>query len=142
MRALDRKLLRDLWNMRGQALAICLVMACGVAMFVMSMSTLESLENTQQSFYDRYRFAHAFTRVKRAPKSLVASIAELPGIAEVQTRIVIDVVLDLPDFIEPASGRLISLPDRTAPNLNQLYLRRGRWLEPGRTGEVLASEAF
>jgi putative ABC transport system permease protein len=142
MRALDRKLLRDLWNMRGQALAICLVMACGVAMFVMSMSTLESLENTQQSFYDRYRFAHAFTRVKRAPKSLAASVAEIPGIAEVQTRIVIDVILDLPDFIEPASGRLISVPDRTAPNLNQLYLRRGRWLEPGRTGEVLVSEGF
>ena len=65
MSALDRKLLRDLWLMRGQALAICLVMACGVATFVMSLSLLHSLETTQQRYYEDYRFAHVFAHVKR-----------------------------------------------------------------------------
>ena len=31
MKALDRKLLRDLWHLRGQVIAIGLVVACGVA---------------------------------------------------------------------------------------------------------------
>jgi putative ABC transport system permease protein len=32
--ALNRKLIRDLWEMKGQALAIAAVIAAGVAMFV------------------------------------------------------------------------------------------------------------
>ena len=46
MRSLDRKLLRDLLGMWGQALAISLVMACGVAMFVAMLCTHESLQET------------------------------------------------------------------------------------------------
>jgi putative ABC transport system permease protein len=40
MRALDRKLFRDLWHMKGQALAIAMVLASGVATYVMSLSML------------------------------------------------------------------------------------------------------
>jgi len=43
IRALHRKLLRDVWRLRGQVLAIALVMASGVAVMVMSLTTVESL---------------------------------------------------------------------------------------------------
>ena len=43
MRALDRKVLRDLLRLRGQVLAIGLVIASGVAVLVMSLSTLDAL---------------------------------------------------------------------------------------------------
>ena len=49
MTALNRKLLRDLWQMKTQVLAICLVMASGVAMFVMALSTLEALAFTKET---------------------------------------------------------------------------------------------
>jgi putative ABC transport system permease protein len=140
--ALDRKLLRDVWHMRGQTLAICLVIGCGVATFVMSLTTVQSLSVTQSTFYERYHFADVFSHVKRAPKSLEARIAEIPGVARVETRIVADVTLDVPGLNEPAVGRLISLPDRTEPVLNRLHLRSGRMFEPGRNGEAVASEAF
>ena len=39
MRALDRKLWRDLWQMRGMALAISLVMIGGISTFVISRVT-------------------------------------------------------------------------------------------------------
>lgn len=142
MSALDRKLLRDLWQMRGQALAICLVMACGVATFVMALSMLHSLEDTQERYYEDYRFAHVFAHLKRAPRTLVERLMEIPGVSQAQVRIVEDVTLDLTTLPEPAIGRLISVPDRGEAMMNQLYLRRGRWLEPGRTEEVLACEAF
>jgi len=80
MTALNRKLVRDLGHMWSQALAICLVMACGIATFVMSLCTLASLEQAQQTYYDRYRFAHVFAHLKRAPASLAERIAELPGV--------------------------------------------------------------
>ncbi len=140
--ALDRKLLRDVWQMRGQTLAICLVIGCGVATFVMSLTTIGSLSVTQSTYYERYHFADVFSHVKRAPRSLEARLAEIPGVARVETRIVADVTLDVEGLNEPATGRLISQPDRGEPVLNRLHLRSGRMFEPGRNGEVVASEAF
>lgn len=128
--------------MKGQAIAIILVMACGVATFVMSLTTLKSLEKSQSAYYDRYRFAQIFTRVKRAPMSLAGQIAQIPGVQKVQTRIVQDVTLDIQNLPEPAIGRIISVPETGRPELNDLHLREGRYIEPGRAGEVLISEAF
>jgi putative ABC transport system permease protein len=142
MNALNRKTLRDLWGMKSQAVAIALVMACGVALFVLSRSLLISLELTQQTYYQRFHFAHVFATLTRAPDALTARIAEIPGVGRVQTRIVVKVNLSVPQLTEPASGLLISVPDIGKPALNQLYLRRGRWLNPGRDDEILASEAF
>lgn len=142
MTALHHKLVRDLWQMRGQMLAICLVLACGVATFVMSLSTLNSLRRTQNAYYERYRFADVFTHLKRAPNALAERVAEIPGVAHVQTRIVENVTVDVEGLAEPAVGRLISIPEQSRPGLNDLYLRNGRTIEPGRTGEVLVSEGF
>ncbi len=140
--ALDRKLLRDVWQMKGQTIAICLVIACGVSTFVMSLTTIRSLQESQQSYYDRYHFAEVFSHVKRAPKSLEARIGEIPGVSRMETRIVADVTLDVRGLTEPASGRLISLPERRDPLLNRVHLRNGRMPEPGRKGEVVACESF
>lgn len=142
LKALDRKLLRDIWDMKGQTLAITLVIACGIATFVMSLSNLNSLTTTQATYYDRYRFAEVFSHVKRAPTTLSNRIEEIPGVARVQTRVVVDVTLDIDGLNEPARGRLVSVPDYREPMLNRLFLRSGRWIEPGRQGEILANEAF
>lgn len=142
MSVLDRKVLRDLWQMRGQALAIALVMACGVAAFVMSLSMLHALENTQERYYEDYQFPHIFVHLKRAPRTLLERLVTVPGVSQAQARIVEDVTLDMPALAEPAVGRLISLPEHGEARMNRLYLRRGRWLEPGRSEEVLANEAF
>jgi len=142
MTALHRKMFRDLMQMKGQALAICLVIASGVATFVMALSTLESLHVSQMTYYERYRFADVFAHVKRAPLSLARRIERLPGVAQVQTRIVSEVTLDVPGLAEPAVGRLISYPERGQLGLNELHLRSGRMLDPLAVGEVLASEGF
>src|SRR5690606_24191706 len=65
-----------------------------------------------------------------------------PGVAAVQTDLAAPVTLDLPGLGEPASGLVRSLPDFGPPELNQLFLRSGRWLAPGSRGEVLVGEAF
>jgi putative ABC transport system permease protein len=140
--ALDRKLLRDLTRIKSQGLAISLVMACGVAAFVMALCTLLSLQQTRNSYYQEHRFADIFARVVRAPRALEPRLQEIPGVAAVQTRVVMDVNLDLPALADPATARLISLPDYQDPVLNVLFLRRGRMPEAGRAGEVVASEAF
>lgn len=143
MTALNRKLVRDLAQLRGQAAAIALVMACGVATFVMSVSTYRSLASALGAYYDRYRFADVFAPLKRAPRAVAARAADLPGVARAEPRVVVDVTLDVPGMAEPAVGRLVSVPDvPAASGLNRVYLRAGRYVEPGRRGEVLVHEAF
>jgi putative ABC transport system permease protein len=142
LRALDRKLIRDLWAMKGQSLAIASVIAAGVAMLVMYLSNFDSLQRTRAAYYDTARFADVFASLKRAPSNLEARIAALPGIEAVSTRVVADVTLDVPGMAEPATGRLISVPDGGRPVLNDVYLRRGRWVDPAHADEVLASEIF
>ncbi len=142
MTALHRKLIRDLIRMRGQVFAVTLVLACGIATWVCMRSAFQSLELAQSSYYSTQRFADVFVHVKRAPEGLKASISAIPGVATVETRVVMDVTLDIPGLKEPATGRLISIPDRRIPMLNDLFLREGRYIEPGERGEVLISEAF
>lgn len=140
--ALDRKLLRDLWHLRGQVGAIAVVVACGVAIVVTTRTTYASLIASRAAYYDGYRFADVFAHLKRAPERLRLQLAAIPGVEAAETRIVTEVTLDVPGLDEPATGRLVSVPERRQPILNDLYLRRGRWLEPGRRDEVLVSEAF
>ncbi len=140
--ALDLKLIRDLAAMRTQALAIALVIAAGIAMFVAYLSNFDSLDRARADYYLRQRFAEVFAGVRRAPEGLAARVAELPGVERVETRVVAEVVLDVPGLDEPATGRLVSVPGTDRPQLNDVNLRRGRWVAPGRADEVMASEAF
>jgi putative ABC transport system permease protein len=142
MSVLDRKLARDLLRLRGQLTAILLVVACGIASYVTLRSTYRSLLVSQATYYADYRFADVFASLKRAPSSVADEIARLPGAAAVETRVVVEVTLDVPGLDEPATGRLVSIPERRRAMLNDLYLRAGRWVEPGQSDEVIASEAF
>ncbi len=140
--ALDTKLFRDLRQMKGQAAAIAAVVACGVALFIMSLATLSSLQESQRAYYERYRFAHVFASLKRAPQVLEDRLLAIPGVAQVQTRIVRPVNLNVEGMSEPATGRIISIPEFSEPKLNALHLRSGRYIEPWRDNEVLVGEAF
>ena len=142
MTTLDRKLVRDLARMKGQVVTIALVVACGIASFVSALTTYESLRSSQRAYYAQTRFADVFARLERAPVTLIARIREVPGVAQVEPRLVFDVSLDAGTSGPPAVGRMVSVPAGGQPALNALHLRAGSLLEPGRTDEVLVSEGF
>jgi putative ABC transport system permease protein len=142
MKALERKLFRDLWTMKGQSVAIALVIAGGVATFIMSVSTLDSLKLTQSSFYTSCRFADVFVSLKRAPESLKTRLASIQGVRQVETRVVAAASLDVEGYGDPVTCQIVSIPDHGQPALNQLYLKRGTTVTPGRDDETLISESF
>jgi putative ABC transport system permease protein len=120
VRALTRKLLRDLLHLKGQVGAIAMVVASGVAIVVTTRTAYESLAGSQANYYATYRFADVFASLKRAPDSLVKKIEAIPGVTAARTRIVFDATLDVPGLLEPATGRLISVPERQQPKLNDV----------------------
>ena len=142
MNAIDIKLWRVLWNMRLQALAISLVIVSGIAVFIMSLSTYDSLYETRESYYRDHRFADIFTALKRAPLSIVSHVQAIPGVDQVDTRVLTYVNLDIAGYDQPVSGHLISLPNNSTGQLNQILLSSGRLLESNRDNEIILSKEF
>ena len=140
---LDRKLLRDLGRMKGQVLAVSLVMACGLTMMIMTRSLILTLESTRASYYQQYAMADIFAGLKRAPLAVAERLHTLPGVAAVETRVVVEVTLDLPGQAAPATGHIISLPeDGSVQKLNRVFLRSGRFPRSDERREVVLGESF
>ncbi|MBL36922.1 MAG: ABC transporter permease [Xanthomonadales bacterium] len=142
MRALNRKLFRDLWGLRAQAVAIALVIAGGVATWVISLSTIESLENSQRMFYQNYRFADVFASLERAPLVTVDRIREIPGVRAAEGRVRASATLTLQGFDEPVEALLTSIPEADDAMLNRLFLEAGRLPRAGDDSAVVVSESF
>lgn len=142
LRALNRKLLRDLSALKGQAAAIALVIASGVMTLMIAVTTLDALSLTQQRFYEDFHFADVFADLTRAPEAVSERLRGIPGVNRIETRVKAPVRLEVPGFDEPARGLLLSIPDGREALLNQLYLREGRLPDPGRADEVAVSDGF
>jgi putative ABC transport system permease protein len=139
---LDRKLLRDINAMRGQVLTIALLVAAGVAVFVGSVSTYDSLRSGCDRFYADARFPQIFVTLKRAPLSIVTRLSAVAGVAAVEPRIVRDVIVDWPSSSLPVSARMVSMAHAGDESLTRLHLRRGTAPEPGAAGSAAINEAF
>jgi len=139
---LNRKLLRDVWAMRGQSVAVAFVVAAGIAIYVMYQANFASLRDTQAEYYARQRFADVFVSLTRAPRSMSSEIAALPGVSALETRVVAPAILTTGAEARPANARLVSIPAGRRPRVNDLYLRSGQWIEPGRADQVILSEGF
>jgi putative ABC transport system permease protein len=142
MKALNMKMLRDVRASGGQVFAIAMVIAAGIATFIMSLSTLESMMLTRDRYYHDYRFADIFASLKRAPEVLADRIQAIPGVSAVQTRVVANAKLEIPGFDEPVTGLVVSLPATGQSQVNKLYLRKGRMPDPVRDDEVVLNEVF
>jgi len=126
VRALDRKLLRDLARMKVQAAAIALVVASGVALFIAMLTTYRALRVSEHHYYTRQRFAQVWADLSRAPGSVKRTLEGIEGVTAVEARVQQRAVLDVPGLDEPASALLVSIPEADHHALNDLYLRRGR----------------
>ncbi len=142
MRPFNRLLLSDMKRMWRQCLAISVLLACGVATFVMSTSTMRSLEQSMTRYYSDYHFGDVFVQLTRAPNNLSNRLAEIPGVQRVETRIVRSIILSIPQMAEPATGRLVSIGENPAEDLNGIALLRGRLPNPAGRSEVLVGEPF
>ena len=146
MKALDRKLLRDLRLMWSQVLTIALVVASGVGGFITTLSAVDSLELARDRFYASGHFADVFAGVKRAPNALTQTLLDIPGVADVQTTIEQIVRIELAGTADPIIGQLIGVDLQVPMRMNRIALRNGRALDAtsvtGGAIPTLVSAAF
>ncbi|TRO96183.1 FtsX-like permease family protein [Glycocaulis profundi] len=140
--ALDRKLVRDLWRMKTQALAIGFVIAAGVSVHLLAAGMFSSLEETRRAYYERYLFADIWAPAVRAPDALIAEIRAIEGVQAAEARIRMPALFDMDTMSEPATGEVISLPDAGESSVNRLHLARGRTPAYGQRDEAVVLQAF
>ena len=142
MHAIDKKLLRDFKRLWIQAVAIALVLACGVAILLTSVGMYKALSETRAAYYERNRFADVFAHTTRAPLSLLSEIARIDGVMSVEARISGDAILDIPGRTKTAVGKILSYPETSDPVLNVPLLVAGRFPDPSSTHEVVVNAPF
>lgn len=142
MVTLNRKLLRDLGRLKGQTLAIAVVIAGGVMTLILAVTMLETLTRAQARFYASHHFAEVFADVTRAPNGVVTRLQQLPGVNLIEARIAAPVRLRIPGYRDPIRGQLVSIPDGRQPTLNRLLLETGSLPPSGRDDQVVVNDAF
>lgn len=139
---LDRKLVRDLWRIKGQAVAIIFVIAAGISLLVMSRGMMISLDETMVAYYERYRFADMYAPAKRAPDHILNDVRALPGVNDAEGRISGGGLVTLPEVAAPISARVISFDPEAPSPINGVYLADGRMISATRSDEILLLKAF
>ncbi len=142
MKALDLKLFRDLWHLRGQAFAIALVLAAATATFVMSLGVHRSLTETRDAYYARNQFADIFATMTRAPRGITARVSQIPGVRQAEGTLQQYSTLDFPGRVVPVRALINSVDEARGNRLNQLTLREGRLPRLGYPEEAVVDEAF
>jgi putative ABC transport system permease protein len=126
VKALNRKLLRDLRLMWSQALTIALVVGSGVGAFVTCLSAVDSLAAARDRYYADGRFADVFAAVKRAPNGLADALRGVDGVADVQTTLEEVVRVEIAGLPDPIIGQLIGLDRRNEQRMNRVTASSGR----------------
>ncbi|MCC6728440.1 MAG: FtsX-like permease family protein [Chthonomonadales bacterium] len=143
MSRLHLKLLRDLRAAIWQFAAIGLVASLGVAVFQGSLIAYLNQSASYRLSYARMRFADVTVAMRRAPRSVVQSIARMPGVRAVEGRIVQDVVVQQDPWRRArVVGRLITVPTGRDPAVNRVLLLQGRRLSATPRREVLLEASF
>jgi putative ABC transport system permease protein len=137
-----RKLSRDLWRVKGQAFAIVLVIAAGIALLIMSRGMIASLDATMTAYYNRYRVADAYATVTRAPNRLIERIRAIEGVTAAEGRIVGGGLVTVESVAAPISAQIVSIRPDARHRINDIHLVRGRLPDPDASDEALVLEPF
>ena len=140
--AFHKKLLRTMLLQWPQSLGVIMVVLCGIAAYICIYSAYLNLSLTRDTYYAQNRFADFEIMVDRAPETAVFKLEAIKGVRQVRKRIVEEVNVDVEGIDEPRIGRLISMPDRDTPVINDIVVLAGRYFAPGAQTETILSEDF
>jgi putative ABC transport system permease protein len=141
-RLLFRKLWRDLWHRKGALLALLIIVAIGVGVYVSMAGVYRDLDGSRSRYYRAQRLADFYVDLKRAPEWVTDRVAAMPNVRSVRGRVFFGVRIDLPRLDVPVTGTAISMPVKPVPVLNDVLLRSGSWFSHQDSEEVVLNDAF
>lgn len=144
-KALFNKLMRTIWNTRGQFLSLVLVVSLGIMTYICMSTTYFNLENNMDRFYQECNFADYYFQVASAPEQIIDQIISVPGVAAVNGRVIKDVKV-IKDEQEQATLRVVGYPAPSGIIINRLHMFSGNNftsdLRGSRTETILDTKFF
>lgn len=134
-------ILREILKSKGQFIAAAAVIFAGIVMFSASYMSYQNLKNSVDSYYEQYRFLDYYAEVQSLSQAAVNEVKGLKGVKDAIGRITVDVGADMSEN-KRVTVRLISLPDKGQPEINQLVLRSGGYLSDNDQNSCLVSRKF
>ena len=134
MNLVDKNFLRSLLRIRGRVLALALIIAAGVGIFVGIQLALANLRATQDTLLDRMGVAEFEVQLLPEDSQNLPAFSGIAGVQAVESRLVIPGYINLEDG-RPLNALLI-FQESPTPKLNRLQLLQGRLFVPG-AGEVV-----
>ncbi len=142
MDKLVTKLFRDIRASRGQFIAVITVVFVGILVYSSLYMSYQNLGNSTEAYYKSYRMAHVTFTIQGAPQGVVERIRRIEGVKLATGRMTAEVGLDIPGYDERVFGRIVSLPDRREPIVNDIFLIRGSYFKKDIAGQALVEQQF
>ncbi|MBN1190249.1 MAG: FtsX-like permease family protein [Dehalococcoidales bacterium] len=143
MKTLRKKLIRDLCSDKWLFLAVTVVIFLGAALFCSSLIAFQNMRSSYDYSYEKLGFADFTLEVKSAPPDAKEKLKRLPGVKSVTGRTYIDIGISLPQKDgQKMIATLISVPQDSHPEVNDLKIESGNYLSPGNDYQVLLEKSF
>ena len=138
------KLRRDIQASRWQFLAVGVVIALGVAIFIGSYGSYQNLRSSYDRTYDELRMADLWFEVGDAPATVVQQVSDVEGVAAAEGRLVEELPVVLPEAgPERMLGRFVTLPTERRAAVNDVKVTEGEYFSPGSDEpQVLLEKSF
>lgn len=140
MDILNKKLLRDIWQAKGQFISVLVVVIIGVMFYSGINAAFRNLSGASAKYYQEYRFGDLWVSFYRAPESMEEKVKSLSFVKMATGRIVQDVKIDLEE--ENAVVRLVTLPDAKKYIVNDIMITGGRYFTAADSNQCLVEEGF
>ena len=114
-----KKAFRSIWGNKKSYLACIVLIMLGVFLYVNFGISGSALQNSKKNYYENFRMADAFAKVRSIPKTALESCS-IDGISDVMGRLVYDAQLDVPDRDKIMTLRLISVDSSISAPLNDI----------------------
>lgn len=140
MRLLLLKTWRDIGVRKGQFIALIVLVALGITSYVSFISSYQDLKVSTSESYARLKFEDFATQVLGAPKSVLVKVRQVPGVAAVEGRLVVDTQLDRTPQLK-ANARIVGVPAGRSASVDEVLVADGSYVS-GLESEVLVHQKF
>ncbi len=140
MDILNRKLIRDLLQSRGQFISVLIVVIIGVMFYSGINAAFRNLSRASEKYYEQYRLGDIWASFYKAPDNMEDKLKSLSFVKMATGRIVQDVKMSISD--ENATIRFITLPGEKKDIVNDIMITSGRYFSNSENNQCLVEDGF
>jgi putative ABC transport system permease protein len=138
---LDKKMRRDLWRMKGRAIASVLLITLGSMLYVSFMTMMPSVQTFFYDFHEGSNFTDLEVYVNGSSMSVVDELENLDGVEAVEPRLVLYGALETSES-QNVTAQIYGINSSRELLINKLTITKGEYLDSSYPNEILLEKSF